>query len=71
VRTEVATRKVSLESLRKKDKVDVYLGTGKFISKNEIAVNTHTLKFVKACIATGSNPKVPCIPGLQGVKYYT
>ena len=34
--------------------VDVFIGEAKFLSKHSISVNGQTLKFSKACIATGA-----------------
>jgi len=47
--------------------VDVFLGHGKFTSKNTIEVNGKTLKFHRAVIATGGSPNLPPIPGLAKV----
>lgn len=38
---------------------DVFLGSAKFVSKNEIEVNGKRLKFTKCAIATGALPIVP------------
>mmetsp|Transcript_31396 Transcript_31396/g.55232 ORF Transcript_31396/g.55232 Transcript_31396/m.55232 type:complete len:667 (-) Transcript_31396:188-2188(-) len=51
--------------------VDVYLGHGKFISKNQVEVNGKTLTFHRAVIATGGSPNIPDIPGLRNVPLYT
>ncbi|KNC84727.1 hypothetical protein SARC_03068 [Sphaeroforma arctica JP610] len=51
--------------------VDVYIGEGKFTSKNTVEVNGQTLKFSKACVATGGRAGVPAIPGIQDIKFLT
>eukprot|EP00730_Choanoeca_flexa_P015622 TRINITY_DN7215_c1_g1_i1.p1 TRINITY_DN7215_c1_g1~~TRINITY_DN7215_c1_g1_i1.p1 ORF type:complete len:669 (+),score=187.63 TRINITY_DN7215_c1_g1_i1:53-2059(+) len=45
--------------------VDVFLGHGKFTSKNTVEVNGQELKFIKCVIATGGSPALPAIPGLH------
>lgn len=51
--------------------IDVYMGGGKFTSKNTIEVKGQTLKFKKACIATGARASAPPINGLDSVDYLT
>jgi pyruvate/2-oxoglutarate dehydrogenase complex dihydrolipoamide dehydrogenase (E3) component len=51
--------------------VDVFLGRGKFTTKNSIEVNGKTLTFSKAVVATGGTAAIPDIPGLQSVPYLT
>jgi pyruvate/2-oxoglutarate dehydrogenase complex dihydrolipoamide dehydrogenase (E3) component len=51
--------------------VDLFLGHAKFVSKNEVEINGKTLKFLKACIATGGRPFVPPIEGLSDIKFHT
>ncbi|MFT5442516.1 MAG: pyruvate/2-oxoglutarate dehydrogenase complex dihydrolipoamide dehydrogenase (E3) component, partial [Myxococcota bacterium] len=51
--------------------VDVFIGDGKFISRNQVEVSGTTLNFKKAVIATGARPFVPPIPGLADAGYYT
>ena len=51
--------------------VDVFLGQGRFTSANTIAVGGKTLRFKKACIATGARAAAPPIPGLDQVRYLT
>ena len=49
----------------------MFLGHAHFTSPNSVEVNGKTLKFLKACIATGGRPHVPDIKGLKDIKYYT
>ncbi len=49
--------------------IDVFLGGGKFTSKNTAEVGGQTLHFKKACIATGARASAPPIPGLDTVDY--
>jgi len=51
--------------------VDVYLGHGKFKSRNQIEVNGKVLTFARAVVATGGSPNIPAIPGLDKVPTYT
>ncbi len=51
--------------------VDVFMGKGKFTSKNTIEVNGQTLNFAKAVVATGGTAAVPPIPGLKKAPYLT
>jgi pyruvate/2-oxoglutarate dehydrogenase complex dihydrolipoamide dehydrogenase (E3) component/uncharacterized membrane protein YdjX (TVP38/TMEM64 family) len=51
--------------------VDVFIGTGKFISPRTIEVEGRRLDFRRAVIATGARPKVPLIPGLTETGYFT
>lgn len=51
--------------LLKKNKVDVYMGVGKVISKTKLEVNGETLETKNLIIATGASPVVPPIPGLK------
>ena len=55
--------------------VDVYLGSGRFISGDTIQVEgpagDRTLNFVKAAICTGARAGAPPIPGLQEAGYLT
>lgn len=45
--------------------VDVYLGEGRFTSRNTIATNGQELTFARAVIATGTHPVDLPIPGLH------
>jgi len=51
--------------------IDVFIGEAKFIGKDSICVNNQTLKFRRACIATGAKAAVPKIPGLSSISYLT
>jgi pyruvate/2-oxoglutarate dehydrogenase complex dihydrolipoamide dehydrogenase (E3) component len=55
--------------------VDVFLGSGRFVSRNTIrvegAAGDRTLDFVKAAICTGARPAAPPVPGLQEAGYLT
>ncbi len=44
--------------------IDVFIGDGKFTSPNTIEVGGKTLKFAKACVATGARAAALPIPGL-------
>jgi pyruvate/2-oxoglutarate dehydrogenase complex dihydrolipoamide dehydrogenase (E3) component len=51
--------------------VDVYIGEGRFTGRDTIEVDGKTLRFAKACIATGGRPRVPPIDGLPEATYLT
>lgn len=51
--------------------VDVFLGAGRFRSRDEIEVEGKTLRFSRAVIATGARPATPPIPGLEEAGYLT
>lgn len=51
--------------------VDVFLGDGKFDTKNTVIVGDRVLKFKKAVIATGARAATPQIPGLVEAGYLT
>ncbi|MDZ8056559.1 MAG: mercuric reductase [Aulosira sp. ZfuVER01] len=51
--------------------VDVFLGSGRFASKNTVEVGDQTLRFKKAVIATGARAAQPAIPGLEQAGYLT
>ena len=51
--------------------VDVFLGGGKFTSRETVEVGGQTLRFTKAVIATGARASAPSIPGLKDVPYLT
>ena len=50
---------------------DVFQGRGRFVGPNEIQVNGRTLRFKKACIATGGRAAVPQVEGLSNAPYLT
>ena len=45
--------------------VEVFIGHGKFVSKNDVVVNDKTLSFNKAVIATGGYPSLLQMDGLK------
>lgn len=49
--------------------VDVFLGEAKFAGLDAVEVAGQTLRFSRACIATGARASVPDIPGLQDARY--
>lgn len=51
--------------------VDVFIGEARFIGPDKIVVGDATLRFSKACIATGARAAAPLIPGLQEAGYLT
>lgn len=51
--------------------VDVFIGDGRFVGKDAITVGDVTLRFARACIATGARPTAPPIPGLNDTGYLT
>jgi pyruvate/2-oxoglutarate dehydrogenase complex dihydrolipoamide dehydrogenase (E3) component len=51
--------------------VDVFLGEGRFVDAETIAVGDSTLRFRKAVIATGARAAALPIPGLTEVEYFT
>ncbi|MBW4555271.1 MAG: mercuric reductase [Trichormus sp. ATA11-4-KO1] len=51
--------------------VDVFLGNGRFASKNTVEVANKTLKFKKAVIATGARAVRPAISGIEAAGYLT
>ena len=61
----------SVQRYQDKLGVDVFLGSGRFTSKNTVEVAGQTLPFKKAVIATGARALQPQIPGLQEAGYLT
>ncbi|BAY30765.1 pyridine nucleotide-disulfide oxidoreductase dimerization region [Nostoc carneum NIES-2107] len=51
--------------------VDVFLGSGRFASKNTVEVGDKTLRFKKAVIATGARAAQPGITGIEKAGYLT
>ncbi|MFP4600754.1 MAG: FAD-containing oxidoreductase, partial [Persicimonas sp.] len=51
--------------------VDVFLGRGRFTGPDTVKVGDTELNFARACIATGAQPSVPPVPGLDEVPYLT
>jgi pyruvate/2-oxoglutarate dehydrogenase complex dihydrolipoamide dehydrogenase (E3) component len=51
--------------------VDVFLGQGRFTSRDIVAVDGGALRFRRAIIATGARAAAPSIPGLAEAGYFT
>jgi pyruvate/2-oxoglutarate dehydrogenase complex dihydrolipoamide dehydrogenase (E3) component len=51
--------------------VDVFLGEGRFTSRDSVTVDGRVLRFWRAVIATGARAAVPPIPGLAEAGYLT
>jgi pyruvate/2-oxoglutarate dehydrogenase complex dihydrolipoamide dehydrogenase (E3) component len=51
--------------------VDVYIGAARFSGPDTVEVGGRTLRFSKACIATGARAAAPPIPGLEAAGYLT
>jgi pyruvate/2-oxoglutarate dehydrogenase complex dihydrolipoamide dehydrogenase (E3) component len=51
--------------------VDVFLGHARFTSPDTVRVDGAQLRFKRACLATGTRPAIPPIPGLAEVGYLT
>lgn len=51
--------------------VDVFLGEGRFSGPDSLEVAGSTLRFARACIATGARAAVPPIPGLAEAGFLT
>jgi pyruvate/2-oxoglutarate dehydrogenase complex dihydrolipoamide dehydrogenase (E3) component len=51
--------------------VDVFLGQGRFTSRDTVAVDGRPLRFRRAVIATGARAAAPPIPGLAEAGYLT
>ncbi len=51
--------------------VDIFLGAGRFTGPKSVQVDSQTLRFAKAVIATGARAAGPPIPGLDQVPYLT
>jgi len=58
-------------TLTSKVGADVFQGKGRFTGEHTIEVNGKTLHFKKAVVATGGQPRVPPIPGLDKVPFVT
>lgn len=61
----------SAENFSKEHGIDIILGEAKFINQNTILVNGKEIKFFKACICTGGRPRIPSVPGVRDIPYYT
>jgi pyruvate/2-oxoglutarate dehydrogenase complex dihydrolipoamide dehydrogenase (E3) component len=51
--------------------VDVFLGQARFTGTHTVEVGGQTLRYARACIATGARAAAPRIPGLDDVGYLT
>jgi pyruvate/2-oxoglutarate dehydrogenase complex dihydrolipoamide dehydrogenase (E3) component len=51
--------------------IDVFLGEARFTAPDALTVGDQTLRFARACIATGARPVLPPIPGLDTVPALT
>jgi pyruvate/2-oxoglutarate dehydrogenase complex dihydrolipoamide dehydrogenase (E3) component len=51
--------------------IDVFLGEGRFTAPDTLEVGGRTLRFARACIATGARAAHPSTPGLAEVGYLT
>lgn len=51
--------------------VDVFIGRGEFTGRDTIQVGEQTLKFARACVATGARAAVPPIEGLSEAPFLT
>lgn len=51
--------------------IDVFLGEGRFTGPDAVTVGGQTLRFSRACIATGARASAPPIPGLAEAGYLT
>ncbi|HEV7250490.1 MAG TPA: mercuric reductase [Shinella sp.] len=51
--------------------VDIFFGAARFASANTLLVKDVSLAFKKALVATGARPRIPDIPGLDGMDYRT
>ena len=51
--------------------IDVFLGSGRFVSGSEIEVDGARLRFRRAVIATGARAAAPPVPGLAEAGYLT
>jgi pyruvate/2-oxoglutarate dehydrogenase complex dihydrolipoamide dehydrogenase (E3) component len=70
LRSEIAPHD-SANRFKDEFNVDVFLGDGKFVSRDEIEVAGQRLRFDRAVIATGARAAVPSILGLREVGYFT
>ncbi len=51
--------------------IDVFIGSGKFVSRNKIEVDGAGLRFRRAVIAAGARATIPKIKGLDKIPYLT
>ena len=60
----------SPEALKQRD-IEVIIGEAKFINKSVVEVNNQKIKAKKIILATGSEPRIPKIDGLEEINYLT
>lgn len=58
------------DALRKKG-MDVLLGETRFLDAHTLQVGNETIRAKKVLINTGAEPRIPAIPGLADVQYFT
>lgn len=51
--------------------IDVFIGNAKFTGRDTIDVDGQTLRFARACVATGARPVSPSIPGMAEAGFLT
>ena len=51
--------------------VDSYRGEARFVSDREVQVGDHRITAPRIVIATGSRPRLPSVPGLEGTPFLT
>ena len=69
--TQLTADRAQTKSLLENSGVEIFFGTPRFLSANEVEVNGETLHGRDIIIATGSSPVRPSDIGLEKVKYYT
>ena len=70
LRSEIAPHD-SAQRFQDEFNVEVFIGAGRFVSRDEIEVAGQRLRFDRAVIATGARAAVPSILGLREVGYFT
>jgi pyruvate/2-oxoglutarate dehydrogenase complex dihydrolipoamide dehydrogenase (E3) component len=58
------------EALRKKG-MDVFIGPARFLDSHTLQVGSERLRARKILVNTGAQPRIPSIPGLAEVPYFT
>jgi len=51
--------------------IDVFIGSGQFVGRRSFEIDGKTIRFSKACVATGARAAAPPIRGLEDVEYLT
>ena len=51
--------------------IDVFIGDGEFSGRSTFEINGQTIRFARACVATGARAAAPPIDGLDSVPYLT